>query len=186
MDNAINTNRNALSGIGLMYDIPLSDKQSSWGSQYGESIKNYIRDVARGKYLMSGLSRFSNALMSGISGDMTNDDFMELIQFGGVTKYINPPHRAFDINKLKGMIKTLKSGKDLPPVLIQGDQAYSGSHRLSAWKEMGMEPNYKEITDKDYIKIMKSMNLDPVYDTVNDFEPFLEKAMSLGLAKGAK
>lgn len=97
-----------------------------------------------------------------------------------------PPHPAWDIGKLNAMIKTLESGGALPPILVCGEQAYSGSHRIAAWDHCEIEYDIVEISDDDYIKIMVSQNLDPVYDSVYDFEPFLEEAVWLGLAVGAK
>lgn len=100
--------------------------------------------------------------------------------------YIKTPHAANDRSKLAGMLKALRRGEALPPVLMHGEQAYSGSHRIEAWTRMGIEIDYVEISDDDYRAIMIESNLDPVYDVVYDFEPFLNNAQYLGLAGKAK
>jgi len=99
---------------------------------------------------------------------------------------IYPPHEVTDTDKLNSMINTLKKGGSLPPVLVCGVQAYSGSHRIAAWQQCEMDIEYVEISDEEYKQIMISMNLDPVYDDVYDFEPFLEEAQWLGFAGDAK
>lgn len=44
----------------------------------------------------------------------------------------DPPHGVRDINKLNGMIEHLRNGGSLPPVIVDGEQAITGSHRLAA------------------------------------------------------
>ena len=99
---------------------------------------------------------------------------------------IQPPHNINDRVKLADMIKLLRRGESLPPVLVHGEQAYSGSHRISAWTALRMDIEYVEITDADYEAIMNEMNLDPMYDSVYDFEVFLDTAIELGFAGNAK
>lgn len=44
----------------------------------------------------------------------------------------NPPHAATDREKLNGMIEALRLGRPLPPIVVVGQQAISGSHRIEA------------------------------------------------------
>lgn len=100
--------------------------------------------------------------------------------------YIQPPHQAWDKEKLALMVKHLEAGKSLPPILVCDNQAYSGSHRIEAWEIMEMEVDYIEISTDDRKKVFESMNLDIETDEINDFESFLEEAIWLGLCDGAK
>jgi len=99
---------------------------------------------------------------------------------------IEPPHQPRDRAKLASMVKSLRANKMLPAILVYGEQAYSGSHRLAAWSMMDIEPDYVEINDDEYTKIMGSVNMDPIYDSVYDYDQFLQGAKSLGLAGGAQ
>jgi len=100
--------------------------------------------------------------------------------------YIEPPHTAWDKEKLQSMINVLKSGKSLPPILVSENQAYSGSHRIEAWLHMDMEIDYVEITHDQCKQVFESMNLDMETDVICDFEPFLEEAIYLGFAENAR
>lgn len=97
-----------------------------------------------------------------------------------------PPHEVRERNKLAGMIRSLRKGESLPPVLVCGEIALSGSHRLVAWEKMGMKPDYVEISDSEYCEIMVELGYDPIYDSINDYEDFLNMAIHLDFAGGAK
>lgn len=99
---------------------------------------------------------------------------------------ILPPHQVTDNIKLASMIDLLRDGGELPPVLLYGDQSYSGSHRIAAWTELNMDIDYIEIDDDQYTQIMRSLSLDPIYDDISDFEIFMEEAIELGFAQNAK
>jgi len=64
------------------------------------------------------------------------------------------PHETRDSEKLESMIATLRAGKQLPPVVVIGDVAITGSHRLAAWAALDMEPNVVELSEGDYIAAM--------------------------------
>lgn len=100
--------------------------------------------------------------------------------------FIEPPHHPWERTKTASMMRSIRSGKNLPPILVHGEQAYSGSHRIDAWLRMDMDIDYVEITDSEYKLIMEHLNMDPVYDSVYDFEPFLDAAIALGFAGEAK
>ena len=93
----------------------------------------------------------------------------------------NAPHEVRDHEKLASMVADLEAGHDLPPVLVCGDSAFTGSHRLAAWKAMEIEPEVVELEDSEYIEIMEKLGLDPIYDSVYDFEVFEEVAIEMGL-----
>ena len=80
--------------------------------------------------------------------------------------YYQPPHEVRDQGKLNALVEILKNGGELPPVLVCGDRAYSGSHRLAAWELMDVEPS--------------------VVEEATDLEEFLNVAQSLGFGVGAK
>ena len=100
--------------------------------------------------------------------------------------YYQPPHEVRDQGKLNAMVEILKNGGELPPVLVCGDRAYSGSHRLAAWEMMDVEPSVVEMDDAEYCEVMTGLGLDPMYDEAEDFEEFLNVAQSLGFGVGAK
>jgi hypothetical protein len=100
--------------------------------------------------------------------------------------YYQPPHEVRDQDKLDAMIEILKNGGELPPVLVCGDRAYSGSHRLAAWANMGMEADAVEMSDEEYCEVMTELDLDPMYDDVTYFEEFLDVARELGFAGKAE
>jgi uncharacterized ParB-like nuclease family protein len=100
--------------------------------------------------------------------------------------YYQPPHEVRDQEKLEAMIEILKNGGELPPVLVCGDRAYSGSHRLAAWESMGMEAVVVEMSDEEYCEVMTELGLDPMYDDATDLEDFLNVARELGFAGKAE
>ena len=100
--------------------------------------------------------------------------------------YYRPPHEVRDQAKLNVLVEILKNSGELPPVLVCGDRAYSGSHRLAAWEIMGAEPSVVEIDDAEYCEVMTALDLDPMYDDAIDLEEFLNVARELGFAGNAK
>ena len=82
------------------------------------------------------------------------------------------PHQVRDLIKLDGMIAHLKAGGSLPPIIVCGEIAYSGSHRLAAWEAMDMEPSVIEIDDDDVAAGMIEMGLEPGYDEIDRFDEF--------------
>lgn len=47
----------------------------------------------------------------------------------------NPPHQITDAAKLEAMIETIRTGGELPPVVVNGYTALTGSHRCAAYAE---------------------------------------------------
>lgn len=92
------------------------------------------------------------------------------------TRY-NAPHGVRDQSKLKRMIATLMAGGELPPVLVYGDDAYSGSHRLAAWAELDIEPDTIEINDGQFAAIMDATGF--AGGSITDYEDFLAQANNL-------
>jgi hypothetical protein len=94
-----------------------------------------------------------------------------------------PPHEARDFEKLNGMIKTIIDGNDLPPVVVLGDTAFTGSHRIAAYitvddmAENGdvdiyiHEIPHVEISDDDYCNAMIDMGYEPG-DDICDYSDF--------------
>lgn len=72
--------------------------------------------------------------------------------------YFNPPHEVRDEAKLQSMIATLQNGGKLPPVVVCGDDAFTGSHRLAAWEACEITPDFLEISERDYILAVALMN----------------------------
>ena len=60
------------------------------------------------------------------------------------------PHDITSYQKLNAMIAHLENGKDLPPILVIGDTALSGSHRLVAWAVCEMKPDVIEVENEEY------------------------------------
>lgn len=63
----------------------------------------------------------------------------------------NPPHEVKDKAKLQSMITSLKNGDQLPPVVVYGNDAYTGSHRMAAWDACEMDAQIVELTDEEFI-----------------------------------
>jgi hypothetical protein len=91
----------------------------------------------------------------------------------------NPPHEIRDEKKLQAMIDTLNNGGSLPPIVVIGESALTGSHRLAAWLECDMDPDYIEITNDEYYKTMESLDLDPIYDNIDDYNQFCAALMEI-------
>ena len=87
-----------------------------------------------------------------------------------MTQY-NPPHEVRDDNKLNSMIEALESGKELPPILVQGYTAFTGSHRIAAWDYCEIEAEVVELSYEDYIAAMQEMGLDE-YDEIYHLDEF--------------
>lgn len=81
----------------------------------------------------------------------------------------DPPHEVREQDKLESMIALLERGESLPPVLVHGVDAYSGSHRLAAWREMEMEPDVIEMTDEQYNATIEAYGS----ERVSEYEDFL-------------
>ncbi len=81
----------------------------------------------------------------------------------------NPPHEVREPGKLASMVETLMSGGELPPIIVCGEQALSGSHRLAAWSACDMEPDVIEIDESDLACAMAQCGLDPMYDEIDDY-----------------
>ena len=53
---------------------------------------------------------------------------------GGNSMY-NPIHEPYDKDKLDSMVAEILDGNDMPPILVDGDNALTGSHRIAAYAE---------------------------------------------------
>lgn len=86
----------------------------------------------------------------------------------------NHPHAVHDYKKLQSMIETLNNGGSLPPVIVLGYDAFTGSHRLAAWEACDMAADVIDISDADYIAALDRMGLDWQTDTVRDYTDFCD------------
>ena len=83
------------------------------------------------------------------------------------------PHEADNKEKLNSMIKSLENGNELPAIIVIGEIALNGSHRLSAWSAMEIEPSVVEISSDDYTATCESLFGDVVtIDEIYDFDEF--------------
>jgi hypothetical protein len=48
-------------------------------------------------------------------------------------KTYNPPHSPTDAAKLATMVEQIVFGHDLPPIVVSGETALTGSHRIAAY-----------------------------------------------------
>ena len=103
------------------------------------------------------------------------------MHFGEAEMRYQAPHEVRDQDKLESMIKTLEAGQQLPPIIVCGEIAYSGSHRLAAWEALDMEPEVIEIDDEDVAAGMTEMGLEPGYDEIDRFDEFEIALAQLGL-----
>lgn len=95
------------------------------------------------------------------------------------------PHEVRDTAHLARMIESLRNGKSLPPILVCGGTAFSGSHRLEAWRSEGVAGAVVEITDEEYCDAMRAIGLDPVYDHLTEYDDFWDALRANGVDLGA-
>jgi hypothetical protein len=88
--------------------------------------------------------------------------------------YYNAPHEVRDEDKLAAMIAVLENGGTLPPVVVLGYDAFTGSHRLAAWRACEIDANVIELSDDDYKAAMTEIGLDWESDTVYDYNQFCD------------
>lgn len=88
--------------------------------------------------------------------------------------HYNPPHEARDQKKLESMIAAIEGGKSLPPIIVMGDDAFTGSHRIAAWEACNVDADVVEISDADYVAAMTEMGLDWECDSVYDYNEFCQ------------
>jgi len=87
----------------------------------------------------------------------------------------NEPHEVRDQAKLQRMIDTIRNGGQLPPIVVCGYRAFTGSHRIAAWNACGIEHHAIEISDADYVATVTAMGLDWENDDVSDYNDFCDK-----------
>lgn len=88
-----------------------------------------------------------------------------------------PPHEVRDKKKFESMIAALKMGQKLPPVVVVEGSPYAltGSHRLAAWKALGMEPDVVEVSQEDYAKACLDLWGEvKTWEEIYDFDEFCE------------
>lgn len=90
------------------------------------------------------------------------------------------PHEVTDQSKLSAMVAALGRGECLPPVLVCGERALTGSYRLAAWATAGIEPSVVQVADSDLAKAMKDCGLDPIYDEISDFHQIEQALIEMG------
>ena len=66
--------------------------------------------------------------------------------------YYKPPHQMEDRSKVARMIKSIRSGDDLSPIVVNSAYAITGSHRIEAWNRLDMEHDAVEMSDLDYLR----------------------------------
>ena len=99
------------------------------------------------------------------------------------TSIIAPPMGVTDHSKLAQMVKALENGNTLPPVvaLIEGEQAFSGSHRIAAYRELDLPIPVVGISDGQYRAAMEHLGYDPDKDDVSDFHEFVDALRDMGV-----
>jgi len=107
------------------------------------------------------------------------------------------PHEVRDQEKLSSMIDTIVSGSHLPPVVVLGDTAFTGSHRIAAYLAVEKmidndeidiyvdEIPHVEIEDADYCSAMEDMDLEPG-DDISDYNDFCAALYSITDDDGLK
>ncbi len=84
----------------------------------------------------------------------------------------NSPHEVRDEAKLKSMIKALRAGGELPPIIVCGGDAFTGSHRMAAWDACEMDASVVELTEKEFMQARTiSQGYDPLdFNDSDDIE----------------
>ena len=92
-----------------------------------------------------------------------------------------PRHDVTDSKKLQRLIDALERGERLPPVVVQGEIALTGVHRLAAYKALNMAPDVVEVSDDEYRAALIELGLDEdaTVDEIWDLDLFLETLHSL-------
>lgn len=49
----------------------------------------------------------------------------------------NPPHEPTDDTKVVRMVEAIRRGGRLPPIVVNGENALTGSHRIEAYRRAG-------------------------------------------------
>jgi hypothetical protein len=62
------------------------------------------------------------------------------------------PHSVQNQDQFAAMVATLQAGGNLPPVVVNGSKAITGSHRIAAWRECDMDQEVVELSDLDYLR----------------------------------
>lgn len=85
--------------------------------------------------------------------------------------YYETPHEITDRSKAAGMIKTLRSGNTVPPIVVIGNQAITGSHRVYAANKTEIEIETVEVSDIDYLRACYVIDHDTHHDypDINNF-----------------
>ena len=104
---------------------------------------------------------------------------MSGLKQGASNMHFQPPHEIKDPKKYLSMVKAIESGIKLPPIVVCGEQALSGSHRIAAWNACEEEIDYIEIGEDLYIAACESMGLDPLYDEVRDYDELCQQIYNL-------
>lgn len=94
-------------------------------------------------------------------------------------RFFEPPHTVQDAQKLEKMINVIENGGELPPILLCGEKALTGSHRIAAYNYAETEVPHIEIEEELYVDAVKAMGLDPIYDEVRDYCELAEKMYEL-------
>ena len=84
----------------------------------------------------------------------------EIVDAGWGAEF-EPYHEVREPAKVRAMVRSLEAGEELPPIIVMGDKALSGVHRLAAWKIAEETPDVIEIDDADYVAAMESKGYEP-------------------------
>jgi hypothetical protein len=85
----------------------------------------------------------------------------------------HPPHDAQDEAKLAALMAVLQRGEDLPPIVVHGITAFTGSHRHEAylrawaladnldeaWENVPAEIPVVEMSDEDYAAMCEELGV---------------------------
>lgn len=93
-----------------------------------------------------------------------------------MTNY-NPPHEARDEKKLAGLIEAIRLGETLPPIVVNGVTALTGSHRIEAYRQARL------LADDEPTDAWDNANLDLATVEVSD-EQYMAARDALGFADG--
>lgn len=97
------------------------------------------------------------------------------------------PHEVRNEEKLQSMIATLQNGGQLPPVVVIGDYALTGSHRIAAWDACEMQAEIVELSDDDYVAACEELYGEVMtIDEIGDFSQFCEAIYNITADKEVK
>ena len=82
-----------------------------------------------------------------------------------MTHIYTPPHDATDGPKIDALVESYRTGQEVTPVLVYGDRALTGSHRIEAHRRASAlwecsAPGWEDIDDHPQLSVVRMDDAD--------------------------